>query len=560
MPGFRIVASLPFPLRVNPSPYQIATAAAIWSLSVERVPRETPDERITGPGTNADLLVDRAGQLAYSRVTGSATIEGDGRSALNSFLGALNVLILHVRDVFGEYWIRTLESADLYQIHVQSPDAGASHFQFGRGQGITLPVAGLTEQDNERLLTSLASGKSPPVWWQMHLDARDALELGRYEDCVILAWSALEAACRQALPGMAYRARLTVDQFAIRVDPGRGWSKRIISFEEVLQKTSGGLKVVNAAADLTQPQVHHPESVTNSVRLAYKLRNKIVHQGGRISHHDAKQVWQAVNSAFTVGLSLRDIPPPPDLLSWRVRFKRVLPEIQAFVANTGKRLVLTRPGKHDSPFQMQLLGDDLWIQFADDLTQPMAAAFVLSHWDSWSRARRSMRPQLRPGQTPGLFLEGLKDAITIEVQRFVCLAESMISVHRTHPAMGDVAAYAVAWRVAKLASAPTIAHNDSQWIILSALLAAHLALLPKGGYARRLRPLKTTQPKVYRASAAWADAMARLDPDDEHSSCPILQLIHDDASWYDTILVVCPSEEVAYGSHRWPLSEAPLRR
>ncbi len=531
MPDVRIAASLPFPLRVNPTPYQIAAGGTIWSLSVERVPREYPDERIAGPGTDMDLLVDRGGQLAYSRVTGEASLDANSRPPLHSFLDALNLLIRHVRDVFGEYWIRTLEPADLYQMSINSPDAGVSHFYTGRGQGITPPVAGLTEEGNERLLAALSTGKAPPVWRQLHLDARDALELGRDEDCVVLAWSALEAACRQALPGMAYRAGLTVAQFAIRVDPRKHWSKRILSFEEVLEKTSGGLKIVNAAAELTQPQVYHPDSVTNSVRLAYELRNKIVHQGVRISHRDARVVGQAIDSAFTAGLSLRDIPPPPDLLSWRVRFKRAQPEIRAFVANTGKRLVLTRPGKDDSPFRMQLLGNALWLQFADDLTQPMAAALVLSHWDSWNRAQRPMRPQLRPGQTSGLFLEGLVDAIASEVQRFVYLAESMLSVHRTHTAMRDAAAYVVAWRVAKLASEPQIAHDDSQWIILSALLAAHLALLPKGGHARRLRPLKMTQPNVYRASAAWGEAMAGLDPDDEHSRCSVLQRIHADAFW-----------------------------
>lgn len=560
MPEFKLVASLPFPLRVNPRPYQIATATTTWLVSIERVPREHPDERIVGLGTNVDLLVDRAGQLAYSRVTGSATFEGDGRSALNSFLGALNTLIRHVRDVFGEYWIRTLGPADLYQVHIQSPDAGTSQFALGQGQGTTLPVVGRTEERDEWFQAALASGKAPPVWRLMHLDARDALELGRCEDCVVLAWSALEAACRQALPGMAYQAGLSVGKFAAQVDSQKRWSKRMISYEEVLEKTSGGLKIVNAAAELTQPQVYHPDSVTNSVRLAYELRNRIVHQGVRVSRRDAHEVWRAVDSAFTQGLSLRDIPPPPELLSWRVRFKRALPDIQAFVATTGKRLVLTSPGRDDSPFRIQLIGDDLWLRFADDLTQPMAIALVLAYWDSWDRERRPMRPQLRPGHTSGLFLEGLLDGIASEVQRFVCLAESMLAVHRTHAAMRDVAAYALAWHVAKLASAPTIAHDDQQWVIRSALLAAHLALLPKGGHTRRLRPLKAKQPLVYQASAAWAETMTEIDPNDEHSSCPILRRIHSDTDWLDSIMVVCPGEQVAYGSRHWPLSEAPLQR
>ncbi len=74
MPDVRIAASLPFPLRVNPTPYQIAAGNATWSLTVERVAREYPDERIAEPGTDMDLLVDRAGQLAYSRVTGEASL------------------------------------------------------------------------------------------------------------------------------------------------------------------------------------------------------------------------------------------------------------------------------------------------------------------------------------------------------------------------------------------------------------------------------------------------------------------------------------------------------
>ncbi len=558
MPDVSIVAALPFPLRVDPTPYQIAGGRTTWSLRVERVPREHPDERIAGPGTNMDLLVDRSGQLAYSRVTGQAALDAASPPPLYSFLDALNLLILHVRDVFGEYWIRTLEPADLHQVTINSPSEGVAHFYAGRGQAFTLPTTGLTEEANERLVAALSAGGEPPVWRQLHLDARDALELGRDEDCVVLTWSALEAACRQALPGMAHRAGRTVAQVADRLDVRNRVKKPPISFEEAVERGGRVLTIVQMVAELTQPRVYHPETVRRSVEFPYLLRNRIAHQGARIERQDATRAWGAVESVLAQALTLRDVQPPPPTLSWRARFRGVRPEVKAFVTSTGKRLVLARPdGSH---FRMEQLGEDLWLRFADDITQPMAAALVLSQWDAWGRARRTNWPHLRPGQAGGLFLEGAVDLIASEVQRFVCLAESMIAESKTNVVMRDVAAYIVSRGVAQLASAPPIGADDSSWITLSALLAAQLALLPKGGYPRRLRPLRTTQPSVYRASAAWGEALAGLDPDDEHSRCAVLQRIHADALWLDTIMVVCPREGVAYGSRRWPLSEAPLRQ
>ena len=560
MPEFVIVASLPFPLRVDSTPYHIEAATSIWSIVVQRIPREPPDERIAGPGTNADLLIDRLGQMSYSRVTGSTMLDGTARDALSLFLVALNSLIQQVRDLFGDYWIRTLDAADLYQVQIRTSEESTAINSFGRRQGLTPPQTGLTEDANGRLLSALARGETPPVWRQMHLDARDALELGRYEDCVVLTWSALESACRSALPGMAHRAGLTVADFANLIDPSDRRLRRAISYEEILERTSGGLKIVNASAVLTQPQIYLPDSVTNSVRLAFERRNKIVHQGVRVSSRDAWEIWQSVESAFTFGLTLRDVTPPPPLLSWRGHFKRAQSGIQAFIARTGKRLVLSRPRWDDSPFTMQLIGDELWLRLGDALTQPMAIALVLAHWDSWNRGRHPMRPQLRSGETGGLFLDGLVDGIAREVQQFVVLAESMLSVCATHPAMRDAAAHVVTWQVAKMASEPTIAPDDQQWVIRSTILAAHLILLPRGGYARRLQPLRTTQPLMYRASIAWAETLTALDPDDEHSSCRVLRRIHDDTDWLDTIMVICPSEQLAYGSRSWPLIDAPLRR
>ncbi len=114
-----------------------------------------------------------------------------------------------------------------------------------------------------------------------------------------------------------------------------------------MERTSGGLTIVEAAAELTQPQVYHPETVRRSVESAYLLRNRIVHQGARIRRQDARQTWGAVESVLAQALTLRNVEPPPATLSWRARFRGVRPEMKAFVASTGMRLVLARPnGPH----------------------------------------------------------------------------------------------------------------------------------------------------------------------------------------------------------------------
>jgi hypothetical protein len=105
-------------------------------MLVERVQRTTPDERIARGASNMDLLVDRLGQLAYSRVTATATVEGSQRDAAASFLSALNRLVLLVRDTRNEYWVHPIDLGDLYGLTITADDSGDQFFTAARGQGV----------------------------------------------------------------------------------------------------------------------------------------------------------------------------------------------------------------------------------------------------------------------------------------------------------------------------------------------------------------------------------------------------------------------------------------
>ena|SRR5947209_660755 len=138
MPVVRVLAALPFPLRVDPAPYVLTDGnGAEWELTIERVEREHPDERLVGPETrNADLAVDRHGQLAFSRATGTAYIDGAATEAelVHSFLEVLNALIELTRDILSEYWIRTVAIKDIYYLRVEVDGAFVEHAHAARGQ------------------------------------------------------------------------------------------------------------------------------------------------------------------------------------------------------------------------------------------------------------------------------------------------------------------------------------------------------------------------------------------------------------------------------------------
>lgn len=553
----RISTVLPFPLRVDPTPYCLEYRGTPWTLRVERVQRATPDERLAGPGTTADMVVDREGQLAYSRVAGEAQFGGSGDEAALGFLGALNFLVAHARDVLGHYWIRTLELSDLYGMRIQIDNHIVQNLTAGRGGGFTLAVIGLTQDAAAGLNTALASGRLPPVWRDMQLDAIDALSLGRDEDCAVLGWSALEAACRHTLPGMAYRTGLTPVELAQRLDPKNrtSWHSRPpYSHEEAVERVSNGLRIVELAAELTDPQIYHAESVKASVDLPFRLRNRVVHQGVRICHTQAYQALESVNSVMEQALALRNVEPPPATLSWRNRYTRVREDVKRFAASNDLRLVLAHP--RDGYFQMEMMDRDLWVRFDARMPPRMAAVLMLAQWDAWRRERLDDRPKLKINRHPH-WLAGATTRMAAVVEACVCSAEAMLAQRAAYPAVAEVARFASSYIVGELACQPPVDLNDARFVTLPAQLAQYLAVLPPRSRSARLRPLSYSQPDIAERAQQWAQVLASVQPDQPHDRCAALRRIHRDSLWLDTILVLCPFERLAYGSQAWPIDDAP---
>jgi hypothetical protein len=118
-----------------------------------------------------DLAVDRHGQLAFSRATGTALIDGavTEPELLHSFLEALNSLIELTRDILSEYWIRTIAIKDCYYLKVEVDGAFVAQAHAGRGQGFTHAVIGLKPEADARLRAAIAGGQRPPVCGRSNL-------------------------------------------------------------------------------------------------------------------------------------------------------------------------------------------------------------------------------------------------------------------------------------------------------------------------------------------------------------------------------------------------------
>ena len=98
----------------------------------------------------------------------------------------------------GVYSIRTVEfqTSTIQEWDTRTNQGTLPGIGGGRSGGFTFSVAGLTAETVAELEGRLRVGQRMARWRAMELDAVDAYESGRYEDAVILIWTAVETAVK----------------------------------------------------------------------------------------------------------------------------------------------------------------------------------------------------------------------------------------------------------------------------------------------------------------------------------------------------------------------------
>ena len=295
MAEWTIDCSLPYRVRVSDRTYTIPTGSeADVQIELRTVQREEFDPRIGG-GTNIELVVDRHGLSAYSEV--SARVDApDSRVALTHFLAALNNLIAQARDLFEIPWMHEVDQDDLFNLTVGT--LGGS-FQtavgYPRARGIRTAMVGLTDSGEVRLAGRLARYEPIAPWRVLDLDAADALDRGRYEEAVVLAWSALESGCRTALPRLAEQHRLDPSKTYLRLT-GRERRSPPWSYEEAVNRPPSPptvISIIRLTAELSQ-RAFSGGALAASVDRGYQLRNRIVHNGARLSPGSAREAVDSI--------------------------------------------------------------------------------------------------------------------------------------------------------------------------------------------------------------------------------------------------------------------------
>jgi hypothetical protein len=432
----------------------------------------------------------------------------------------------------------------------------------GRARGITLPVAGLQEEADQRLRTRLSNGTRPPNWRQMQLDAREASATGRYEEAIVLCWTALEAACKQSLPDLAAYKSLTLGDLKARLKP-RGAKGPYLSSEEVVG-WAGIFDCLRTTAELVPVQSYHADSLTESVRRAYQMRNDVVHQGAPMSGSEAEHALDAIDFVLrALGLSQLSLPPRAPLQSWRDHFGRVHRQLEAWARRHTCRVILFNAARANRDhyigewWSIKIIGDDYLVEVDPEMPEEIAATLFLTAHDVVSALSTGMGPTLRV--TSGgkeLLVAGLLDALAAVVMESVFHANALHCRKGHGLPIVETARYCIQQILDRANRwGLNFGSEDVRHSVLAARLASYLAAVSLRDQNRLVQATGSQHAGLLERATTWAELMRTMQPQDDHTVCPVLRRIHDELLWLDSIVVDCPSEGASFGSRNWPLGQ-----
>lgn len=555
---YQVKAELPFPLRLEGGPYRITGDSGEADLTFETVRQGGFDQRLNIERFDGDFQVDRYGWASYTRLTSEVKTDG-ARDPIYVLLQCLNLVIRHLRDLGELYWLYELEAADLFRVMVESAGTGQAVLSWGRTQGVHNRVEGLTDAAEKAITARLDQGEQVSEWRLLYLDAEDAFSLGKYEQAVLLGWSALEVASRTATPIMARAAGLSPQGLRSRVDPG---SKQIpFSLEEVTERAPA-LDVVRVFCELANAS-HDPRTLAYSTKTAWHLRNVVTHRGVRISPGQARKALNAVRYVF---LATR-VPTCRSLGSfddgpWREHFGTASLDMGRLLElNTGRVVPFKIWSGEEDPltnwFQLERSDDFLAVRFQEDMTESIAAALTIVTNDSYGYGGGTLPSLVVSEHTPAMLISEVLNMTAGTVTE---------AVHWSHAGMVRAAAgleiqpacdYAVdkIWR-AFTRMGHTIEPRNTLFAAICTRIASYLFQASPQAFQRFRQGMAVRHRDIFDGSTEVMRILRSLEVGNAHSICQVLRQLHDHSElqgslfWLNTIVVRCPMERAEYGTSR----------
>jgi len=546
----KVTASLPYPLRLAGGPYKIVGDLGEAELSFETVRQTTYDERLLIESGEFDFQTDRQGSASYSRVSGDVAPKRSVHPVA-VLIECLNQVIQHLRDTTGSYWLHDLEEVDLFRVSVES---GFEHTEIGsqgRAGGITLAVTGLTAEAEERLGRRLASREQVLGWRLLQLDAEDAFGLGRYEEAVLLAWGALEAACRTETPRLARAAGVSAAELEQRVT-GKSPRKPPFSHEEVAEKACIR-NLVRVFCELAGTG-YDSGSLAESARNAQDLRNVVIHRGIRLSVSQARHALEAIRFVLNVlKLPTSRAPEPFDYRSWVEHFGKASVDFPQLLGTNEGHLVVIRT-RHENPpdpltywFQLERADNSFIVRIPEGVDEQVAAALVVVTNDSYLYGGGRF-PHLSVNVSSFLIPGLLEEAARTTTQAVHWAHAGMVRA-QTGLSVQLACDYAVdsIWRGFTRLN-HTIDSGDARFLPLCTRIASYLAHTSTEAFHRFRQGMARSHHRISDEAAQVKAILTTMNPSDPHSMCDALRTIHHRTVWLDSIVVRCPLEHAEYGT------------
>lgn len=548
----KVSAALPFPLPAGEQPYVIRANGVEVRLTIERRRHTNFDERIAAGGM-FDLAQDRAGWASYSFVAAEIESAEPVNSPVAEYLAALNHFIDHARDLFNLFWLRNLEVIDLFQLVVLDENgAGKATILGGRTGGVTTAQIGI-RPDADRLLRARMAAEQPPLWRMIQLDAQEAFATARYEDACVLVWSAIESFCRQSLPSVARAAGVEIND--LRGQLGLRDTLRFLSLQEVVAR-SGALTCIERMAALSPSASYSSMSLRASLGEAYSLRNRVVHEGTRVSKAQAKSALDAV--AFV----LRCIEPPQPaatdaLDGWREHFGGAHPILERWAERAEASPVVlynavrwNRNTYTSGWWDFNVRTAHLAVYVLPGVPESVAACLLLANYSAYTEHTSGLVPSLRATESgKQVLVPGLLDGVAHNISQTILFRCALGRCEEEGLPVAEVARYALRHLLPLVEqSARALTTDDVRFRFLAAQIATYLTFLPRDERSSTADTL-TGSNRDLSAYIEWLlPQVESVDISDPHSTCELFRSMHAEAWWLDSIVVDCPIEGRSFGS------------